>query len=120
MRTPCQDGDGNDWFIARDGKQYPSDPFLTEVEDRNITMSVMWKADEAIEAHQERVRTALAAAERVRKRTALQKRRHAREACAGCLVRIECLAGAVERREPHGTWGGLLNEELQEVIRNHR
>lgn len=28
--------------------------------------------------------------------------------CAGCVVREECLAAAVARREPWGVWGGEL------------
>jgi WhiB family transcriptional regulator, redox-sensing transcriptional regulator len=28
--------------------------------------------------------------------------------CAGCVVREECLASAVARREPWGVWGGEL------------
>ena len=28
--------------------------------------------------------------------------------CRGCAARIACLAGAVERREPWGVWGGEL------------
>ena len=28
--------------------------------------------------------------------------------CQGCPVRTECLAGALERREPWGVWGGEL------------
>lgn len=28
--------------------------------------------------------------------------------CGGCPVRAECLAGALERREPWGVWGGEL------------
>ena len=28
--------------------------------------------------------------------------------CAGCVVREECLAAAVDRREPWGVWGGEL------------
>jgi WhiB family redox-sensing transcriptional regulator len=28
--------------------------------------------------------------------------------CAGCVVREECLAGAIVRREPWGVWGGEL------------
>lgn len=30
--------------------------------------------------------------------------------CSECPVRVECLAGAVERREPWGVWGGELFE----------
>ena len=32
----------------------------------------------------------------------------AKSLCGGCPVRAECLAGALERREPWGVWGGQL------------
>ena len=32
----------------------------------------------------------------------------AKSLCTGCPVRTECLAGALERREPWGVWGGQL------------
>jgi WhiB family redox-sensing transcriptional regulator len=32
----------------------------------------------------------------------------AKAMCQGCPVRAECLAGALERREPWGVWGGEL------------
>jgi WhiB family transcriptional regulator, redox-sensing transcriptional regulator len=32
----------------------------------------------------------------------------AKSLCGGCAARIECLAGAIERREPWGVWGGEL------------
>ncbi|HUZ22810.1 MAG TPA: WhiB family transcriptional regulator [Streptosporangiaceae bacterium] len=32
----------------------------------------------------------------------------AKSLCMGCAARIECLAGAIERREPWGVWGGEL------------
>lgn len=28
--------------------------------------------------------------------------------CQSCPVRVECLAGALDRREPWGVWGGEL------------
>jgi WhiB family redox-sensing transcriptional regulator len=32
----------------------------------------------------------------------------AKSLCTGCPVRTACLAGALERREPWGVWGGQL------------
>ena len=32
----------------------------------------------------------------------------AKALCLDCPVRVECLAGALERREPWGVWGGEL------------
>ena len=32
----------------------------------------------------------------------------AKAICAGCALREPCLAGAIERREPWGVWGGQL------------
>jgi WhiB family transcriptional regulator, redox-sensing transcriptional regulator len=32
----------------------------------------------------------------------------AKALCRGCRARIACLAGALERREPWGVWGGEL------------
>lgn len=32
----------------------------------------------------------------------------AKSLCGGCPARMTCLAGAVERREPWGVWGGQL------------
>ena len=34
----------------------------------------------------------------------------AKSLCAGCPVRAECLAGAVQRQEPWGVWGGEIFE----------
>ncbi|HET9517424.1 MAG TPA: WhiB family transcriptional regulator [Actinoplanes sp.] len=34
----------------------------------------------------------------------------AKSLCADCPVRVECLAGAVDRSEPWGVWGGEIFE----------
>ncbi len=34
----------------------------------------------------------------------------AKSYCAGCPLQAACLAGALERREPWGVWGGELFE----------
>lgn len=34
----------------------------------------------------------------------------AKAICGGCPLRVECLRGALERREPWGVWGGHLFE----------
>ena len=34
----------------------------------------------------------------------------AKSLCGDCPVRVECLAGAVERNEPWGVWGGEIFE----------
>ncbi|MEU7092947.1 WhiB family transcriptional regulator [Kitasatospora aureofaciens] len=36
--------------------------------------------------------------------------------CRGCSVREACLAGALDRREAHGTWGGLSLDERQAIL----
>jgi WhiB family redox-sensing transcriptional regulator len=40
--------------------------------------------------------------------------------CGGCALRAACLAGALERREPWGVWGGELFEHGQVVARKRR
>ena len=32
----------------------------------------------------------------------------AKAVCVGCPLRSECLAGALDRHEPYGVWGGQL------------
>jgi WhiB family redox-sensing transcriptional regulator len=41
----------------------------------------------------------------------------AKSLCADCPLRIECLAGAVERAEPWGVWGGEIFERGEVVAR---
>lgn len=41
----------------------------------------------------------------------------AKSLCVDCPVRIECLAGAVERAEPWGVWGGEIFERGAVIAR---
>ena len=46
------------------------------------------------------------------------RERKAKQVCASCPVRIECLNYAVARPEKYGTWGGL-NEDERSVVAFH-
>ncbi|MFC4335487.1 WhiB family transcriptional regulator [Salininema proteolyticum] len=41
----------------------------------------------------------------------------AKSLCADCPVRLQCLAGAVERSEPWGVWGGEIFERGTVIAR---
>lgn len=41
---------------------------------------------------------------------------HAKRICAGCPVREECLAHALENREDRGIWGGLTRLERRKLL----
>ncbi|MDT7800159.1 MAG: WhiB family transcriptional regulator, redox-sensing transcriptional regulator [Actinomycetota bacterium] len=47
-----------------------------------------------------------------------RKRREelAKQICASCPVRLQCLDHAVAVRETHGIWGGLGEGELRQLI----
>ena len=47
------------------------------------------------------------------------RERKAKQVCASCPVRIECLNYAVARPEKYGTWGGL-NEDERSAERRRR
>ncbi len=51
-----------------------------------------------------------------RKDDKLQRERRAKEICAGCSVRDDCLDYAIAIREPHGIWGGLNELERKQVL----
>ena len=41
----------------------------------------------------------------------------AKSFCRRCEVRTECLAYALEHRDPHGVWGGLNEMERRALLR---
>lgn len=116
QKTPCETSP-EDWFIQKDGKQYRDDDFLTDAEVRGLTRSVLRIDGETAEEHRDRVDRAIATAEADRKRAALQRRRHAREAChLECPLRLQCLGlGMMPENLEHGIWGGYYAEERQQI-----
>lgn len=45
----------------------------------------------------------------------------ARRICAGCPIKVECLAWALKNREAHGVWGGTTYRERQHIwVRQQR
>lgn len=42
----------------------------------------------------------------------------AKRICMGCEVRDDCLEAALERREPHGIWGGMNELERRGLVRS--
>jgi WhiB family transcriptional regulator, redox-sensing transcriptional regulator len=44
--------------------------------------------------------------------------REAKRTCMACDVRSQCLEYALERREPHGIWGGLSGRQRNIVLRS--
>ncbi|MFC8949512.1 MULTISPECIES: WhiB family transcriptional regulator [Streptomyces] len=41
----------------------------------------------------------------------------AKALCAGCPVRTECLAHALDHRIEHGVWGGMTERERRALLR---
>lgn len=50
----------------------------------------------------------------------LVERRRVGRLCAGCPVRVECLAGALLRGETYGSWGGVAQPDYQVLQREWR
>jgi WhiB family transcriptional regulator, redox-sensing transcriptional regulator len=43
--------------------------------------------------------------------------RAARQMCAGCTVRLECLVDALDHRISFGVWGGMTERERRALLR---
>lgn len=115
LRLPCREsGTPDDWFIGKDGKQYPSDEFLTD-EIRDIVNIAADRLELSGEARVTFIDKALDRAEVDAKTEALRRRRHAKEACFDCALRTRCLDIALNGDEQHGTWGGYHEEEIRAI-----
>jgi WhiB family transcriptional regulator, redox-sensing transcriptional regulator len=51
-----------------------------------------------------------------RKEEKLHREARAKEICATCAVKRDCLDYAVRIREPHGIWGGLNEAERKALL----
>jgi WhiB family redox-sensing transcriptional regulator len=115
---PCHEGDPEDWFIRRDGRQYDDDEIVTqdeayaylEAEHPDWRNTSVEKVREVTEAF-----VAKTTGERIR--NALVRRRQARDACYTCPIRNGCLKLALDTRPSSGTWGGYHEEELRKLYR---
>lgn len=45
----------------------------------------------------------------------IRRDRRAKAICADCAVRIECADYAIRAHEPYGIWGGLTEEEREQI-----
>ncbi|TXH39614.1 MAG: WhiB family transcriptional regulator [Actinobacteria bacterium] len=41
----------------------------------------------------------------------------AKQVCGGCVVRVECLADALDNRIEFGVWGGMTERERRALLR---
>lgn len=122
LRLPCREGNEDDWFIRADGRQYRDDDLLTSEERNQIAALLTYEIDpeDHWNEYVDAVDRAIDRAEAAARVLALQRRRHAKEACHDCLFRTRCLQIAIDGDEQHGTWGGYYEEELGEIRKEIR
>lgn len=117
LRFPCAEGNADDWFIGRDGKQYPDEELLNQAQRDAISDAVMSKAATedvlTIEKARELADATIARAEADERTASLGKRRRAKSSCFDCLARTDCLDLALRDEQQFGTWGGYYEEELR-------
>lgn len=47
----------------------------------------------------------------------IRRDQSAKRVCASCPVRLECADYAIRAREPYGVWGGLSEEDREQIFR---
>lgn len=124
LRLPCKEsGDPDDWFIGRDGKQYPDQEFV-HIEDVAVHIHDAMPDRDPESVTVDEVDEIMEHLERDAKREALIRRRKARDKCHNeCLFRTRCLDLAITTGAAYGTWGGYYEEEvrvLQAEIRRRK
>lgn len=115
---PCAnpENDPDDWYISRDGRQYPDDELVTEAQ----VMAHLNEVDPHGTRSTAEIESVWDSLEAVAVKDALRRRRHAKDKChTECYFRLQCLDKALEDVTPatHGTWGGHYEEELREIRR---
>lgn len=121
--NPCTDPEKReDWFLAKDGKQYPDDEFLSDDDKDEIGSAVGRDIEGGLTLlpFDEAYAIAIEEAEDELKRQALIRRRKAKDACYECYFRTDCLDMAMnDDTLKHGTWGGYYEEQLR-VLKTER
>ena len=49
-----------------------------------------------------------------------QKIKEANQVCSGCVIKTNCLDGALKREEQYGIWGGLTEDERRDLLRKRK
>ena len=55
-----------------------------------------------------------------RKDEKLEREARAKDICASCAVKADCLDYAISIREPHGIWGGMNEVERRQLTEGRR
>ncbi len=119
-QTPCSDpkNDPNDWFIARDGRQYTDVAVLTHAELQKVADGALHKLGDDHPDLFDLMEEAMDNATGDRVAENLVARRHAKDACfTECYFRNQCLEQALDEGHAFGTWGGYYEEEIREIRR---
>jgi hypothetical protein len=112
-KTPCQQGDPENWFIEDDGKQYPDDHFLSEELEEDLFLEARANGDDRSAAE------IIGDFDVEAKADALKRRRHAIDAChIDCRLRLQCLdLGLQPDTLSYGIYGGYTAKQRREIVK---